>query len=41
MKAFEKHGKQLVKYKNEKESSAHSKQKYILEELTNGRMEEM
>ena len=41
MKAFEKHGKQLVKYKNEKESSAHSKQKYILEELTNGRMEEI
>ena len=35
------HGKQLVKYNNEKEPSTHSKQKYIFEELANKRMEEI
>ena len=41
IKALEVHGKQLDKYSNEKDSSTHSKQKETLEELTNGRMEEI
>ena len=39
--ALEEHGKQLVKYNNEKESSTHSKHKQIYEELSNKRIEEM
>ena len=41
IKALEEHGKQLVKYNNEKESSTHSKQKEIFEGLANKRMEEI
>ena len=40
IKALEKHGKQLVKYNKEKESSMHSKQKKILE-LANKRMQDI
>ena len=40
IKTHEEHGQQLVKYNNEKESSSHSKQKQISEELANKRMEE-
>ena len=40
IKALEKHGKQLVKYDKEKESSMHSKQKKILE-LANKRMQDI
>ena len=39
IKALEKHGKQLIKYNKEQESSNHSKQKEIFEELANKRME--
>ena len=39
IKTHEEHGQQLVKYNNEKESSSHSKQKEIFEELANNRME--
>ena len=41
IKAFEEHGKQLVKYNKEKESLNHSKQKEIFKELANKRMEEI
>ena len=41
IKALEKHGKQLVKYNNEKESSAHSKQKEIYEEIVTKRLKEI
>ena len=41
MQALEEHGKQLVKYNDEKESLTHSKQKEIFEELANKRMEEV
>ena len=40
MKAPKEHEKQLVKYYNEEETSTHSKQKEIFEELDNDRMEE-
>ena len=40
MKAPKEHEKQLVKYYNEGETSTHSKQKEIFEELDNERMEE-
>ena len=41
IKALEEHGKQLVKYNNEKESSIHLKQKQIFKELANNRMEKL
>ena len=41
IKALEKHGKQLVKYSGEKDVLTHLKQKEILEELANRRMEEI
>ena len=41
IKALEKHGKQLVKYNNEKESTAHSKQKEIYEEIVTKRLKEI
>ena len=41
IKTLEKHGKQLVKYNNEKESSAHSKQKEIYEEIVTKRLKEI
>ena len=41
IKALERHGKQLVKYNNEKESSASSKQKEIYEEIVTKRLEEI
>ena len=40
MKAPKEHEKHLVKYYNEEETSTHSKQKEIFEELDNERMEE-
>ena len=41
IKALEEHGKQLVKYKNEKESSTHSKLKENFGELANKRIKEL
>ena len=41
IKVLEEHGKQLVKYSDEKDSSTHSKQKEILDELANRTMEEI
>ena len=41
MRALEEHGKQLVKYSDDKGSLADSKQKEILEELANRRIEEI
>ena len=40
-KALEKHGKQLVKYSDEKEYSKNSKQKIFFEELASNRMKEI
>ena len=40
-RALEEHGKQLVKYSDEKESLTHSKQKEMFKELANRRMEEI
>ena len=39
--AFGEHGKQLVKYNDEKVYLPYSKQRYIFEELANRRMEEI
>ena len=41
IKELEEHRKQVVKYNNKAESSTHSKQKEIFEELANKRMEEI
>ena len=41
IKTLKEHGKQLVKYNNEKESLTHSKQKEIVEELANRGMKEI
>ena len=40
IKALSEYRKQLVKYNNEKESSTHSKQKDIFEEIAKKRMED-
>ena len=41
LEALGKYGKQLVDYRDDKETLTHSKQKEILEELANRRMEEI
>ena len=41
IKALEEHGKQLAKYSDEKESSTHSNQTKIFEELANRKMGEI
>ena len=41
IKALKEHGKQLVKYNNEEESSTYSKGKEIFEEIAHRRMEEI
>ena len=41
IKVLEEHGKQLIKYIDEKESLTHSKQKDIFVEIANKRMEKI
>ena len=41
LKELEEHRKKVVKYNNKAESSTHSKQKEIFEELANKRMKEI